>query len=77
MPSFGHRHGAPRTSPYAALEALQRNLRGERRVFALLTGPLILAALCVAAALGGTGFSALRAQALERRCAGDQRARLR
>ncbi|MEX3986046.1 ATP-binding protein [Paraburkholderia sp. EG287A] len=66
MPSFGRRHGAPSTSPYAALEALQRNLRRERRVFALLTGLLILAALCMAAAaLGGIAFSALRAQTLE------------
>jgi two-component system, NarL family, capsular synthesis sensor histidine kinase RcsC len=78
MPSFGRRHRAPPTSLYAALEALQRNLRRERRVFALLTGLLILPALCMAAtALDGIGFSALREQALERSCAGYQRARLR
>ncbi|MCP3707522.1 response regulator [Paraburkholderia sp. CNPSo 3274] len=66
MPSFGRRNSAPPTSPFAALEALQRNLRRERYVFAMLTGLLVFAALCMAAAaLGGIGFSSLRAQALE------------
>ncbi|WP_165979355.1 ATP-binding protein [Paraburkholderia guartelaensis] len=66
MPRFGRRDSAPSVSPFAALETLQRNLTRERHVFAMLTGLLIFAALCMAvAALGGIGFSALRAQALE------------
>lgn len=66
MPRSAHRDAFTQASPYEALRALERNLRRERRVFAMLTGLLIFAALCMAAvAIGSLGFAALRAQTLE------------
>jgi two-component system capsular synthesis sensor histidine kinase RcsC len=55
-------------SPYEALRALERNLKRERRVFAMLTGLLIFAALCLAVvAVGSVGGAVLREQRLELR----------
>lgn len=60
-------------SPYEALSALERNLKRERRVFAMLTGLLIFAALCIAAiAIGSVGYASLRAQALRTRATSAQ-----
>ncbi|QGZ57203.1 ATP-binding protein [Paraburkholderia acidiphila] len=64
MPRSARRDALTQASPYEALRALERNLRRERRVFAMLTGLLIFAALCMAAvAIGSLGFAALRSQA--------------
>ncbi|WP_321933291.1 hybrid sensor histidine kinase/response regulator [Paraburkholderia sp. J8-2] len=66
MPRASRRDAFTQASPYEALRALERNLKRERRVFAMLTGLLIFAALCMAAvAIGSLGFAALRVQALE------------
>lgn len=68
MPRSASADVYPPTSPHDALRALERNLRRERRVFAMLTTLLVFAALCMAAiAIGSVGFSALRAQALAAR----------
>ncbi|MEM5317679.1 ATP-binding protein [Paraburkholderia sp. JHI869] len=66
MPRSRRLDASTQASPYEALKALERNLKRERRVFAMLTGLLIFAALCMAAiAIGSVGFATLRTQALE------------
>ncbi|WP_322104305.1 ATP-binding protein [Paraburkholderia sp. J41] len=60
--------GLTPNSPSEALKALERHLRRERRVFAMLTALLIFAALCIAAvAIASIGFGALRTQTLNAR----------
>ncbi|CAG9274221.1 hybrid sensor histidine kinase/response regulator [Paraburkholderia unamae] len=73
MPRSAYRNGFAHTSPYEALGALERNLKRERRVFAMLTGLLIFAALCMAAiAIASVTFASLRTQALRARTTSAQ-----
>jgi two-component system, NarL family, capsular synthesis sensor histidine kinase RcsC len=66
MPRFFRPDASRHASPYEALKALERNLKRERRVFAMLIGLLIFATLCMAAvAIFSVAVAKLREQRLE------------